>query len=241
MTRICVIIPALNEEAALPAVFKQLSLSETDEVVVVDGGSRDSTVAIAQAYGAKVVHSQSGRAIQFNTGAKAVSDGSASRQDDVFLFLHADTCLPEDGLDAIRKAMSRQAGDGKFVGGAFRLAIEPATFSLGFIANIVNLRSRWLHLPYGDQALFVRRGIFEKLNGFTPMPIMEDVDFVKRLRMQGQVVLLKQKVVTSARRWLANGPWRTTWTNWRAIWKYHRGESADSIRVFYDRKLANGK
>ena len=114
----------------------------------------------------------------------------------MLLFLHADTLLPDGAMDAIREAMN----DKDAVGGAFRLAIEPATFLLRVVAKFVNLRSRFLHLPYGDQAIFVRRGIFDELGGFAKVPIMEDVDLVRRLNKKGRMVLLKQFATTSGRR-----------------------------------------
>src|SRR5581483_7845817 len=135
-----------------------------------------------------------GRALQMNEGAKrAVGEA--------LLFLHADSRLPPGALDAIATALV----DSAVAGGAFRLKIDSSRLFLKVIAAAANLRSRWLGLPYGDQGYFVRREIFEKIGGFKTLPIMEDVDFIRRLKQRGAIVLLDAPISTSARRWAAEG------------------------------------
>ena len=187
--RISVIVPALNEQDHLPATLRGVTLAPGDELIVVDGGSTDQTVAIAQHFTSQVLHSRRGRAVQMNWGARHAHG-------DILLFLHADTLLPAAGLEAVRWAL--QEG---IVGGAFRLAIMPPTPALRLVAWGTNLRARVGQLPYGDQALFMPRQVFEALGGYDEIPFMEDVRMVQALRKRGRLTILPQAVQTSGRRW----------------------------------------
>ncbi|MCH7595823.1 MAG: TIGR04283 family arsenosugar biosynthesis glycosyltransferase [Planctomycetes bacterium] len=216
--RISVIVPAINESNHIEGTLSRAATGRGVELIVVDGGSTDETCAKAEGMGARVVHSDRGRALQMNAGA-AVASG------DVLLFLHADTLLPPGYDRAVRKAMQQSDA----VAGAFRLGIDAPQRSLRFIERVVDFRSRVLKLPYGDQALFVGRGVFEETGGYPSQPIMEDYAFVRSLRRRGRIVMVDLPVRTSARRWLVNGVWRTTLCNQIYIFAYKLGVDAARI------------
>jgi uncharacterized protein len=202
--RMAIVVPTLNEAESLrrhlPAV-----LAVGDEVVVSDGGSSDETLEIARGLGARTVSGAPGRGGQLNRGAAAASA-------DVLLFLHADTILPPAGAQAIRAAVAAGA-----VGGAccLRFDVDRPLLRLG--AGLINLRSRLRFPALGDQAQFVRRDVFLRMHGFRDWPILEDLDFARRLRKEGRTVLVPEKVTTAARRFVEQGVVRTVATNW-LIW-----------------------
>jgi len=200
--RVSVIIPALNEAAALPASLKAVHALRPHEVIVADGGSGDGTGDIARRTGCRVVTSPPGRAEQMNAGARAATG-------DLLLFLHADSRVSEKAFAKMLRVMQQ----GERVGGAFSLAIESDLWSLKMISALATLRSRFLHLVYGDQAMFVRAGAFHDVGGFPPLPICEDLEFFRRLKKHGPVILLREKTVTSARRWRTEGVFYTTARN----------------------------
>jgi rSAM/selenodomain-associated transferase 2 len=220
-SRISVIVPTLNEQDHLPATLRGVTLAPGDELIVVDGGSTDQTVAIAQQFTAQVLHSQRGRAVQMNCGAQHAHG-------DILLFLHADTLLPATGLEAVRCALQ----DGT-VGGAFRLAILPPTPALRLVAWGTNLRARFGQLPYGDQALFMPRRIFEALGGYDEIPFMEDVRMVQALRQRGRLTILPQAVHTSGRRWQRDGVLYTTMRNTALITLYFWGVPPAKLQRWY--------
>ena len=198
---ISIIIPTLNEASSLRSTLESV-MNQTDcEYIVSDGGSDDRTIDVAGQLPVTLITSPRGRAVQMNAGARQA-------RGEILLFLHADTRLTPSSLEAVRKTLQ----DPAVVGGAFQLRIDSDRPLVKFIERIANLRSRYLHLPYGDQALFVRRSTFESIGGFTPWPLMEDVDFVRRLRQRGRVHLLPETATTSARRWEREG---VAWTTLR--------------------------
>ncbi len=200
--RISVIIPARNEEPCLGAAIACALSADPWEVVVADGGSTDRTREIAAALGARVVEVQPGRARQMNAGAAAASG-------DVLLFLHADTLLPNRYDRLLCRVLSRPGT----IAGAFRLGIDSPRPSLRLVEWLANWRSRALQMPYGDQALFLRREAFDAVGGFADVPAMEDFECVRRLRRAGRVEISPAAVVTSGRRWLCAGVLRTTLLN----------------------------
>ena len=220
--RISVIVPALNEEQGLGATLAGIPRIPGDEVIVVDGGSTDDTIAIAQQSCAVVLHSPAGRALQMNCGAEHA-------RGEVLLFLHADTVLPEGGLDAVRAAMQHP----QVVGGAFRLAFLPSTPGLRLIAWGTNIRTRLGKLPYGDQALFVRRALFEELGGYAEVPFLEDVVLVQAIRRKGPLAFLHHTVHTSGRRWQQRGLLTTTLRNALIITLYFCGISPATLKRWY--------
>ena len=202
------IIPSLNEEERIGDSLEDLTRNHApDEVIVVDGGSTDRTREIASAYG-QVVSAGRGRARQMNEGARHA-------RGEVFLFLHADTKLPPGGLAAVRELL----GAGKAEAGRFRLRFDQNDFFLDLYASY----TRFHLFSYGDQAFFVRRGLFESLGGFREDVPFEDIDFYKRLRKAAKPVIVKSRVTTSARRFLKVGKWRQKWINLALVTLYFLG------------------
>ena len=220
--RISVLVPTLNEQEHLPATLARVELAPGDELIVIDGGSSDATLAIARQFTPHVFSSPRGRAQQMNHGARQA-------RGDIFLFLHADTLLPAGGLDAVRQAMQSP----QVVGGAFRLAFMPATPALRLIAWGTNLRTRFGKLPYGDQALFVRRSLFEAIGGYANVPFMEDVKLIQALRQHGTLTTIALPVHTSGRRWLRDGIVYTTVRNNILMALYFCGVPPATLQHWY--------
>ncbi|HHT9150340.1 MAG TPA: TIGR04283 family arsenosugar biosynthesis glycosyltransferase [Candidatus Wujingus californicus] len=219
--KISVIIPALNEESHIEKTLQSVIKQEGDyELYVVDGGSTDNTVAIASKY-AHVINSERGRAVQMNTGAKLCTG-------DVLLFLHADTLLPINAFRELRKRMRNDT----IVGGSFCLAFDADNFILRGISFITRFNFRLFH--FGDQGIFVRRDVFQKLHGYKEMPIMEDYDFYKKLGKEGKVILIRMPVISSARRFIKKGVIRQLLINKFVVLAYWAGVDIQTIKRFYD-------
>lgn len=212
-----VIIPTLNEAAQLGKALQRLG-AEDVEVIVADGGSTDATITIAEQHGATIVRCGPGRARQMNAGS-TVATG------DMLLFLHADTLLPAGFAHAARTTLDVPGT----VAGAFRFQLEDRRLAFRLVEYMVHLRCRWLNLPYGDQALFMRRSVFEQLGGFPDQPIMEDVALVRALRRLGRVHVCASSAVTSARRWCKGGFVRVALFNQLAMLAYKFGISPRRI------------
>lgn len=198
---ISVVIPALNEEETIGKTIAH-ALDGNSEIIVADGGSRDRTMTIAAESGARVISAPRGRAFQQNAGAEA-------SQGKVLLFLHADTLLPKDYAGKIFEALM----DHDVAAGAFRFATDLDGFMMRRIEFMVNVRSRYLHLPYGDQGLFLRKSLFETAGGFPDEPIAEDLLLVRRLSGLGRICIVPATVITSGRRWKKLGIIRATVIN----------------------------
>lgn len=225
---IAVVIPTLNEEQALPRTLSHTIGLGFDEIIVVDGGSGDRTPEIAKelvtrhASRVTFLTAPPGRARQMNRGA-------AEAKSDVLLFLHADTLLPREAKDAIRDALRAPA----CVGGRFDVRFDRDSLLSRAIGAMMNLRSRLTGIATGDQAIFVRRTVFERLGGYADIPLMEDIDFTKRLRRAGLVVALSATVVTAYRRWDACGPIRTILLMWTLRLLYWLGVNPHRLKDFY--------
>jgi len=210
----------------LPTTLFQTQLATDVEVIVVDGGSQDSTVQLAQSLGTRVLVARAvGRAGQMNAGAK-VATGN------IFLFLHADTLLPM-GFDTLVRQALEPPG---IVAGAFELRIDGSLLGLRLVEYGVKARSRWLQMPYGDQAIFLKAGLFRALGGFPQLPIMEDFELMRRLRCQGCIIILPVPVLTSGRRWQKLGVLKTTLINQIAIAAYLLGVPPKRIARWYHRQ-----
>jgi rSAM/selenodomain-associated transferase 2 len=220
--RLSIILPVLNEAAGIAAALRRLQAqAPAAERIVVDGGSTDSTPEIARPLAA-VMTSPRGRAQQMNTGA-AVAQGGW------LLFLHADTALP-DGFERWISA----AEHGGCAAGAFRLRIVGRHPLLPLLAIAANWRTRLRGIALGDQALFIRRDLFQRLGGFPVLPLMEDYAFMLRMRAEGVPLFLAgAAVTTSGRRWDVHGFWRTWWTMRRAYWRFDRTGSAAGLTARY--------
>jgi rSAM/selenodomain-associated transferase 2 len=189
--RLSIIMPVLDEETILEhqlLQLKKLCEQYECELLIVDGGSQDQTVAIAERYG-RVLHATRGRATQMNVGAAAANG-------EVFLFLHADTQLPSDAFPAIEHALQAPG----VVGGAFQICFDCNQWSYRLVASVTNLRSRLRKSFTGDQAYFIRAASFRAIGGYPEQPLMEDLEIVTRLKARGKFILLPQHVTTSARR-----------------------------------------
>jgi rSAM/selenodomain-associated transferase 2 len=193
-------------------------------VIVADGGSTDETCAIAERRGAQVVVATGGRGAQLNQGA-AVAQG------EILLFLHADTQLPPNFEPLVRQTLAQPG----VVAGAFDLAIDGPGWGLRWVEWGVKWRSRWLHLPYGDQALFLTADRFHRMGGFAKLPIMEDFDLVQRLNRQGRLAMVPVPVLTSSRRWQRLGVWRTTLANQVMVAGYGLGLDVQHLAHWYRR------
>jgi rSAM/selenodomain-associated transferase 2/rSAM/selenodomain-associated transferase 1 len=226
--RLSIIIPTLNEAERIKGTITQLQQSKELEIVVVDGGSRDNTVELARLLGARVLQTDASKAVQMNAGA-AASVG------DVLLFLHADTRLPDNFDTKVMAAVSQNG----FCAGAFSLGIGSDVRGLRFIERVANWRSRFFQMPYGDQALFVCRDLFDEIGGFPDLPIMEDFEFIRRLRRRGKISILPACVRTSPRRYLNLGIFKTWCLNQIIIVAYYLGVPAERLACWYRREKGN--
>jgi uncharacterized protein len=217
-----VIIPTLNEAGNISISLARIPKTPFIEVIVADGGSQDGTPDLAASWGAKVLSSARGRACQMNTAA-----GEAKGE--ILLFLHADTRLPEGFTDQVCRILSRP----EVSAGAFQLKFDPPLPGLGIIERLANWRARAWQLPYGDQTLFLRAERFKALGGFSEIPIMEDVDLIRRLRSQGPVVIAPVSVMTSSRRWKNSGVLKTSLKNQLVLAAYFAGISPHRLARWY--------
>ncbi len=224
-----IIIPTLNEEDVLGKTLARLVDKKNCEVLVVDGGSSDATLALAAKAGCKTISSPRGRGRQMNLGA-------AGATAEVLLFLHADTQLPANFPDLILDAVNRSA----VAAGAFSLAIDSPSKRLAIIAWSANIRSRLLHFPYGDQALFTTRKMFDVIGGFPEMAIMEDFVFMQKMKEKGRIIILPEYATTSARRWQNIGIVRTTVINQLIVCGYRLGVPPITLEHWYRRMRGVG-
>lgn len=221
---ISVVIPTLNEARQLFATIQSVRNGSRPEIIVTDGGSTDNTLEVAASMGARIIKSRPPKSFQLNAGA-------IQAKGDVLLFLHADTTLPRNYHDMIIQCLEEPS-----IGcGAFELGIGSPALKIRMVENMANFRSRTLKQPYGDQAIFVPSRIFFKVGGFPRIPIMEDYEFIRRIRKNWKVATLPARVTTSPRRWNNLGVIRTTIINQLIIAAYHAGVPAGLIARIYQR------
>jgi len=228
---ISVIIPVLDDAEVLDLALGSTQDCTGVERIVVDGGSTDGSAELAKSRGAKILHSPPGRARQMNSGAEAAKG-------EFLVFLHADTRLPE-GFDHHVRRILTQSG---VAAGAFQLQIDAHSARWRFIEKTANWRSRYLQMPYGDQAIFLRAELFGEMGGFPDLPIMEDFELIRRLKGRGRIVIAPAAVLTSARRWEKLGALRTTLINQLMILGFYLGfEPSRLARWYRQAKRANSK
>lgn len=223
---ISVIIPVLREAGTINDLLDHLASlrsSHPVEIIVVDGAAEKDTLAAVTSTAVKLLATARGRGVQMNAGA-------AAAQGDVLLFLHADTFLPLTGLLDIERIMD----DKQFAAGAFDLGIDSTHWFLRAASRVGTVRSRLTRIPYGDQAIFVRRSFFKQLNGYRDLALMEDVDLMQRIKKTGnRICILPKKVTTSARRWNRDGAIRGTMRNWVLVSLYLVGVPPERLAKYY--------
>lgn len=224
---VSIIIPALNESESIRLAIEKAWASGASEVIVVDGGSTDDTLQIAQSCRCECLVSDAGRAVQQNIGAQHASG-------EVLLFLHADNWLAPAIVDQISKALANK----NVLGGAFAQRIEAPGLLYRLLERGNEMRVRCLGLPYGDQGIFIRKETFFDLGKFPEVDLMEDLLLMKKLRRRAWPVLLPGPLHVSARRWQRYGVVRQTLRNWSLCAASHLGVPPDRLAKFYPKHKA---
>ncbi len=221
-----IIIPVLHESKIINALLDSLDHLRSDgpfEVIVVDGSPTRDTLQVITRENVMKYTSPQGRGRQMNEGA-------AHAKGDILVFLHADTLLPSDAFSLMKKTLENP----RYVGGAFTLGIQSSNPLLAIIARGSTLRSRITRTPYGDQVIFLRTSFFHNIEGFRDLPLMEDVDIMRRIRKKGgQICILSTRVMTSDRRWRQEGFLYTTVRDLLIIFLYWAGVSAKRLAKYY--------
>jgi rSAM/selenodomain-associated transferase 2 len=224
-----IVVPVLYEQDTVAGLLEQLRGIDGDdscEVIVVDGDPEGGTIRQIDDERVVTMTSLPWRSRQMNAGA-------AAARGDVLIFLHADTLLPRNALSGIDRALQ----DDRYAGGAFRLKFASNRTIYRLMSGFVTVRSRWNRLPYGDQSIFVRREIFERIGGYREIPIMEDVEFVRRIRRTGgRLKILDSHVRTSCRRMEAEGIAKRVLQNWMITVLYNLGVAPEKLVKFYTEK-----
>ncbi len=224
-----IILPVLREASLVNDVIDHLRGLENNnetEIIVVDGDPEGTTLTAITRDNVIKLGSPRGRGRQMNAGAREAKGK-------ILLFLHADTELPLNALRLIAAAMK----DKRYVAGAFDLGIRSERLIFRLIESAASLRSRATRIPFGDQAIFVRKDYFEKIGGYKDIPIMEDVEIMKRIKKRGDTILIvRQRVHTSSRRWEKEGILRCTLRNWLLQVLYLVGVSPHRFSKLYGHK-----
>ena len=228
-----IIVPLLNEADNLPELIAHIVRLDPapQQVILVDGGSVDGSVAITKemlksteidqsAINWRIIESTVGRAQQMNAGTILATG-------DVLLFLHADTELPADAIDNVHQAIAQ------YDWGRFDVCLDSREPLLSIVGLMINQRSRLMGIATGDQAIFIKKSLFEQIGGYPDQPLMEDIELCKRLKKIARPACLKSKVTTSARRWQQHGTWRTIFLMWNLRFDYWRGVSPNVLKQRY--------
>lgn len=225
-TLISIILPVLHEAGTITTVIahlRDLQQNSSVEIIVVDGDPAGSTLQAIQDDGIVRTLSEAGRARQMNRGASLA-------RGEVLLFLHADTLLPRQALTRITAALA----DTRFVAGAFDLGFDTKKSIFRLTEKYAALRTRLTMVPFGDQAIFVRRAYFEKVGGYAELPLMEDVELMRRIRKRGdRICIIPLKVLTSPRRYEQEGLLYCTFRNWALQLCYRAGVSPEKLATWY--------
>lgn len=222
--RISIIVPALNEAAQITPMLRSLQPLRTQghEIIVVDGGSNDGTPALARPLCDQLLDAPRGRARQMNAGVGVA-------QGDVLWFLHADSVAPATACEALLAACAQPS----CAWGRFDVRLSGSHPLLRMVERLMNLRSRWTGIATGDQGIFVRRGLLERVGGFPDIPLMEDVALSRLLKRQARPVCLRECLITSSRRWEQGGVTRTILLMWRLRFAYWCGVPPDRLALRY--------
>ncbi|CAN5352471.1 TIGR04283 family arsenosugar biosynthesis glycosyltransferase [soil metagenome] len=219
---VSIIIPTFNEEKQIPLLMNNLLSQNSEcEIIIVDGGSTDLTLSKCLIYkNVKIISSEKGRANQMNKGAEAAKG-------EILLFLHADTLLPENGIEAIEEAMK----DTSYIGGSFFMKFDKDSLPLRFYSSFTKINNSYF--TYGDQGIFVRKNIFKEIDGYKITPILEDFEIQKRLRKKGKFIKLPLAVTTSSRRFVQVGEFKQQIINIALLGAYELGVSPQNIKKYY--------
>ncbi len=221
-TSVAIIVPVYNEEQQVKHNLQHFIDLEADELIFVDGESTDQTALFLKQSGVTCVASKPGRAIQMNLGAYV-------SKSDILVFIHMDTVVSKSNVEAVKEAFSQS----DVVGGRFDVRLSGKYPSFRIIEFMINLRSRLSKISTGDQVQFVSRSVFEAMHGFAPLPLLEDVEFSKRLKKVGRIACLKDQVTTSSRRWEKYGIMKTVWLMWKIRLFYWWGVSPEKLAMLY--------
>ncbi len=227
MSKISIIIPTYNEANNLPLLLSDLSIINKEvEILIVDCGSKDKTIDIAKIYGTKIHTSkEKNRGLQLNIGAK-------NALGEWFIFLHADSRLNRDWLKRIKSVLQ----DEESYIYSFMFKIDSKKIIYRFLEILVNFRSFFLKTPYGDQGLIIHRKTYFKNNGYRKIPLMEDFDFIKRLKNKENLRVLNFPIYTSSRKWEKTNIFQQALNNWKFRRRWLKGESIESIYIDYYKK-----
>ncbi len=220
--RVSVVAPTLNEAEHIVRTLRCVRESGECELIVVDGGSSDGTLDLVRPVADILLSALHGRARQMNAGAQQASG-------EVLLFLHADTVLPQNFLRVLQQVLH----DPRVVGGRFDIQLDALGWPFRMIETLMNYRSRWTRIATGDQAIFVRREIFMAMGGFPELELMEDIAFSRKLKRAGKIACVRERVITSARRWQRDGVLRTIVLMWMLRLAYFLGVPPRQLKAFY--------
>ncbi len=219
---VSIIIPVLNEESSIKDLLHQLQTyrQQGHEVIVVDGGSNDNTCSISKPLSDKVIISESGRALQMNNGA-------AHSENDILWFLHADTLISDKAIEKIQQVLNKNDW------GRFNVKLSGSNILFRVIEKMMNVRSCLTGIATGDQGIFVKKHVFNAVNGYPNIPLMEDIEISKKLKLISRPICIKEILTTSSRRWEEKGILSTVLLMWKFRLLYWLGVSADRLSAQY--------
>jgi rSAM/selenodomain-associated transferase 2 len=224
--KISIIIPVFHEEDYINTTImnvKKIQSNTPFEIIVVDGGKDKNTIRMIKDKDVVLLHSKQGRGTQLN-------HGSQHAKGSILLFLHADTILPSNAFDIIIKTVANTS----HVGGAFSLSIDSDKRRYKIISGLISYRSKITRVPYGDQAIFIKKEYFDQIGGFRNIPLMEDVELMRRIKKnRGKIQIMKLSVKTSPRRWMKEGIVYCTLRNLMIRFLFYGGVPASKLVKYY--------